>query len=534
MPFNSAGKNKDRPSLSNRNQYSYKSIFEMADVGIIISDLESGVIIAANPMACKMYGLQHEEMVGKLIIDLIEPVDHDLYNKFVAEIQVNSHSQALLRHCHKDRSISYVEVKGGKMDFGGQVCILNTLQDASHWVLAEKAFLEQAKIHDREQSTILDISQTLASSLELKPGIVLDELRIMIEYVHAVRFELEDTALVAVHARGSRSLEELLPFSLQLNDPRNDPQIMSGLFNERYPTLIEDVWSDEPEANALRAILDDKLVALLGDMHAWMWVPIKHKGRLLGGLGIAHPIKSFYNPHHADLALTVANQAAIAIANAELYVHARTLAALQERQKLARDIHDAVNQSLFSAGLIADVLPRLWEKDPLSARKELENLRRLILGAQADLRLLMTELRPNALIHTNLGDLIKQLGISLTARTNIPVKISIKEEMHPPGEVQLAFYRLCQEGFNNIAKHAEAKRVEVFYNSNKDGADLRIKDDGSGFDPNYHPAGHYGIVMMRERAKAVGASLNIISHLGKGTTILIHWPSKLEKEGLKA
>jgi signal transduction histidine kinase len=103
--------------------------------------------------------------------------------------------------------------------------------------------------------------------------------------------------------------------------------------------------------------------------------------------------------------------------NAELYEHAQALAALQERQRLARNLHDAVNQSLFSAGLIAEVLPRLWERDPDEGRRSLEDLRRLTRGAQADMRLLLAELRPSTLTDAELGDLLRLLGNALAGRT---------------------------------------------------------------------------------------------------------------------
>jgi signal transduction histidine kinase len=155
---------------------------------------------------------------------------------------------------------------------------------------------------------------------------------------------------------------------------------------------------------------------------SWMWVPLAIKGRMIGAVGVAHAERNFFSPHHADLALTVANQAAITMVNAELYEQAHILASLQERQRLARNLHDAVNQSLFSAGLIAEVLPRLWERDPDEGRRSLDDLRRLTRGAQADMRLLLAELRPSTLTDAELGDLLRLLANALTGRTNIPIQ----------------------------------------------------------------------------------------------------------------
>ncbi len=192
-----------------------------------------------------------------------------------------------------------------------------------------------------------------------------------------------------------------------------------------------------------------------------MWVPLAVKGRIIGGLGVAHARRNYFTAHHAALALSMADQVAITMVNAELYEHARALAALQERQRLAQNLHDAVNQSLFSAGLIAEVLPRLWERDPVEARQSLEDLRRLTRGALAEMRELLAELRPSVLTDSSLGDLLRQLANAFTGRTNVPASVTIAGEHVLSAEIQVAFYRICQEALNNIAKHAEASQVEI-------------------------------------------------------------------------
>src|SRR6185436_15384959 len=149
--------------------------------------------------------------------------------------------------------------------------------------------------------------------------------------------------------------------------------------------------------------------------------------------------------------------------------------ALQERQNLARNLHDAVNQSLFSAGLIAEVLPRLWEREPDEGRRALEDLRRLTRGALAEMRLLLAELRPSALSDTELGDLIHLLGNALAGRINIPVAVTVEGQWVLPAEVQVALYHLCQEGLNNIAKHARADRVEIHLRYETGAVELHIR-----------------------------------------------------------
>jgi two-component system nitrate/nitrite sensor histidine kinase NarX len=219
----------------------------------------------------------------------------------------------------------------------------------------------------------------------------------------------------------------------------------------------------------------------------------------------------------------MANQAAITIVNAQLYEQAQAAATLQERQRLAQNLHDAVNQSLFSAGLIAEVLPRLWDKDQAAGRQSLEDLRRLTRGALAEMRALLAELRPEVLIDSDLGDLLRQLGNAFTGRTNIPVVVFVAGQGDLPPDVQVAFYRLCQEALNNIAKHARATQVTVHLAYDAAAVELNIHDDGRGFRPERISSGHYGLSMMHERAEAAGLVLSVTSQPGQGTEIAIHW-----------
>jgi len=205
---------------------------------------------------------------------------------------------------------------------------------------------------------------------------------------------------------------------------------------------------------------------------------------------------------------------------------------IAERHNLAQNLHDAVNQSLFSAGLIAEVLPHLWDRDQESARRSLEDLRRLTRGAQAEMRGLLAELRPSTLTDAELGDLLRLLGNSFSGRTNIPVTVTINGGGSLPAEVQVAIYRICQETLNNVAKYAGAGMVEIVLKHEDTAIELNIRDDGQGFDPERIAAGHYGLSMMRERAEAVGALLSITSQAGHGTELTIRWAEAGKKEAL--
>jgi two-component system nitrate/nitrite sensor histidine kinase NarX len=507
-------------------ELNYQSIFEAASDGLIVHDVETGRVVEANPAAGAMHGYAREDLIGLHSMTLIHPESQPVFDEYVQALQSGDVFQPLMVHVRRDGSPFYVEWRGTAFTYQGRPCLLSLVRDVSERVQAEQLLQQRVEARTREQSTLLEISQTLASALELQPALILDQLRVIVEYTYAGLFVLEDSALVALAMRGPQHVEQAVPFRVRLDGP----ETLAALFNGHRPIRIADVWSADPAAQFLRSLLDDRAAVLLEGAQAWMWVPLAVKGRVIGGVGVAHVERDYFTAHHADLALTVANQAAITMVNAELYERAQALAALHERQRLAQNLHDAVNQSLFSAGLIAEVLPRLWERDPDEGRRSLEDLRRLTRGALAEMRALLAELRPSILTDTDLGDLLRQLGSAFTGRTNIPVTVTVGGQGSLPGEVQEAFYRVCQEGLSNIAKHTEADRVAIHLRHDPGAVELCLSDDGCGFDPAHVSPGRSGLSMMRERAQAVGAVLSITSQPGQGTKVTIRWTQVQEQE----
>jgi len=203
---------------------------------------------------------------------------------------------------------------------------------------------------------------------------------------------------------------------------------------------------------------------------------------------------------------------------------------LEERHKLAHDLHDAVNQTLFSASLIAEVLPRMWELDQVEARRSLNDLSCLTRGALAEMRSLLAGLQPSTLTDTDLGDLLRQLGNALSSRANIPVVVTVKGQFVFPPEVQMAFYRVCQEALLNVAKHAKASHIEIDLQQARDMIELRIRDNGQGFDPEKNFSEHYGLNMMKVRAKAVGARLSIMRRTLQGMELTLRWKKAGKKK----
>jgi two-component system nitrate/nitrite sensor histidine kinase NarX len=262
-----------------------------------------------------------------------------------------------------------------------------------------------------------------------------------------------------------------------------------------------------------------------------MHVPIEVGGQIFGVFNADYLQPRGFGDDELRLFMALAQRAALAIENAQLYEQAQQAAVLEERQRLARDLHDAVTQTLFSASLIAEVLPTMWASDPKEGEQLLDDLQQLSRGALAEMRNLLLELRPSALTETGLGDLLSQLAEAIAGRTGIPVEVDlewVEESCTLPPDVHAALYRIAQEALNNVAKHAGASRVRVGLRceSNQDtgiSVQLRVSDDGCGFDLDCVPPGHLGLAIMRERAAGVGAELAIQSEPGVGTQVVVVW-----------
>jgi len=261
----------------------------------------------------------------------------------------------------------------------------------------------------------------------------------------------------------------------------------------------------------------------IGDYRAVLAVPLAVKSEAYGTLTLYYRAGRPFDEEDVTLASTVADQAALAIENARLSERAQQAATLEERQRLARELHDAVTQTLFSASLIAEVAPRLWQRDPDEASRRLEELRVLTRGALAEMRALLLELRPGALVETPIGLLVRQLSDAMTGRARLVADVRVTGERRLPAEVQVGLYRIAQEALNNVVKHAQATRVEVELTGSSVGIELAVLDDGCGFDPSSVPPGHLGVGIMRERAEAIGAQLSIGPREHGGTRVELRW-----------
>lgn len=215
-----------------------------------------------------------------------------------------------------------------------------------------------------------------------------------------------------------------------------------------------------------------------------------------------------------------------AIERKRAFEQAQHLAAFEERQRLARDLHDSVSQTLFSATMIAETMLHLYGSQSEPLRQGLDDLYRLTKGARSELQTLLLELRPIALTESSLDRLLTTLTNTLQSRTKATVTSSLTRDCTLPPPVQIVFYRVAQEAFNNITKYAQATNITLVLQrgngtGNDDSVMLRITDNGQGFTDQQTRG--MGLQIMRERANSINAELTIEGQKDQGTTIVLKW-----------
>jgi len=377
----------------------------------------------------------------------------------------------------------------------------------------------------RELSSLLEISHTVASTLQLKPllGLILDQLKLVIDYTGSSILTVEGDGLVFLDHRGPVPQEQLM----QLRFPVKHLGLIWETLRSRESIIVPDILEETPLAQAVRVAMGDLRETTFQYVHAWMAVPLVLRDQVIGMLVLTSSEEHAFTERHATLALAIANQAAIAIENARLYAQAQELAAVEERQKLARELHDSVSQALYGIALGLHTARIQVDRDPLELPEWLDYLLSLAEAALAEMRALIFELRPESLEREGLVTALSKQGAALQARHDIPVQTDLCEEPALPLTVKQELYRIAQEALHNTVKHARASKVNVLLSRTSEAVILEVRDDGVGFDPLGSFPGHLGLRSMQERVSNLGGTFDIESMPGDGTRICVCIPGRV-------
>lgn len=419
---------------------------------------------------------------------------------------------------------SAVPIRDANQNIKGAI-IVN--QDITERVQAYQMLEQRVEERTRELSTLVEVSRNVASTLELKPllSLILEQLKSVVSYSSAAIFTLEDEELVILEYDAPVLPRPVQPLRLPLEQAGYGQEVI----RRREPVIIDDVQGDIPLARAVQRLTGSDVKTIFSYAHSWMAIPLMVKDRVIGMLGLAYSQPGYYTSQHARLALTIANQAAVAIENARLYGQARQLSALEERQRLARELHDSVAQTLYSIALGARTARTLLDRDPAKAAEPMDYVRSLAEAGLAEMRALIFELQPKSLENEGLVAALTKQADALHARHGIDVHLSVCDEPSMSVEVRETLYRIAQEALHNIVKHARASQAEVQLTCGDAAIILEVKDNGLGFDPNGPFPGHLGLRSMRERAERMGGTFEVESAPGNGTRIRVLIPRSVDQ-----
>lgn len=274
--------------------------------------------------------------------------------------------------------------------------------------------------------------------------------------------------------------------------------------------LVQDTHKDERVA---RHITDPE------GIRAFMHIPLRLEGQVFGVFSVNNLRPHSLGPEEQRVFTSLAQRAAIAIRNARLYAQAHGRAALEERQKLARDLHDSVSQTIYGIVLGVRSAKAQLAQHPERVPATLDFVLKLAVAATAEMRALIFELRPDSLQQQGLAAALSKLAVIMQSRHGFLVETHLCAEPPLALEAKEALYRVAQEALNNIVKHAQARKVHLRLQQQEGRVELEVRDDGIGFDSQREYPGHLGLVSMRERIERLGGRFDITSSPGLGTTV---------------
>lgn len=497
-----------------REQY-FRATFEQSPVGMAHIGAD-GTWLRVNPKLRSMLGY------NKVHFQPLTIFEHILAKEDSARMRASISKLATGRADTARKEVSYQSKSGNiiqtlthmtavRSTEGRFLYAIVVMEDITERKRMEAAEHAQRLLAETLQNTAL----ALASSLDFSEvtNHILTNIERLVPHDAASLLLIKDAVAYVERARGygpeAESLEKnLQDFHIAVAESDRIMQMLRTKNAVLLP-LWEDhgSWDQVPGMAAMRSLLA---------------VPILERNEVLGFLKLHSRTPNFFTEAHARLLQAFAVQAAIAIQNAHAHEDAQALAAQNERHRLARELHDAVTQTLFSANVIADSIPRLWPEVPDPVQTQLQQLQLLTRGALGEMRILLLELRPEYLANMDLAAQLRQLLDAVQARKRLEVTFTAQVDVQIPPAVRIAFYRIAQEALNNIVKHAHANEICIELSAHEVSVELLIQDDGTGFDYPEQLAG-FGLHTMRERAEEVGAELNIITHPQAGTCVRVVW-----------
>lgn len=317
---------------------------------------------------------------------------------------------------------------------------------------------------------------------------------------------------------GRRGIPKEMLLDPPINFKLNDDVPLAEAVRARQPIFIQNAEEYRQRYPKVYETFHE-----LSHTEAMIALPMIVNEDIIGGISMSFPKALKITEQEREFMQTLGLQAAQALKRALLNERTQEMAAIQERQRLAQDLHDSVSQALFSATTIAQAVPLTWQKNPQKAMEQLQQVVQINRAAMGEMRILLLELRPQAIIKTPLNNLLQHLIDAAKGRAVIEAELTIEgTEYELTEDVHVALYRIAQESVNNILKHSHATAFSILLAYQPDQVTLRVQDNGQGFDVSQKTGG-MGLNNLRERSEAIGAALTLTSRPDTGTTVEVVW-----------
>ncbi len=333
-------------------------------------------------------------------------------------------------------------------------------------------------------------------------------------------------------------------FGQESGDPST--QLSQGLSDEFMNTIARTrldavvmgrLDSFEESARAPESPQPEELDTAASSPQSFMTAPMKVKGRVVGAISVAGPTAAGFDSEDGRLLTAIGHQVGIAVENARLFAQLQNMATLQERERIAREMHDGLAQVLSFLGIKARLVQQLLTSGRIEqAEADLDQMQKTVQEAYAEVRQSILSLRTAGELEKGLLSAIRESASDFAEQNSIPVEVALADEgevcFRPEAEVQLV--RIVQEALANVRKHARAGKVWIKLACVGDEAVLTVEDDGVGFDLSGVDGNQrhcFGLQTMRERAESIDAGLDVSSVPGEGTRIQVRFP--LEQHSTK-
>ena len=487
-----------------------RTLVEVVPTPVFVVDGNLGYVYV-NPAASELLGCGDQALVGTNLMDFVVRRERDEVSSYLrsnATDQPGRRSMTVLDRNGQEREVLLHHTR---LELGGHLLLAGIVEDVT-----ETRRVRREAVALAQSAASLGINRSLDATLEALAQSIVETTSAIACGVYLLEGDGN------LRTAGTFGLPRGYAAAADAAQKRGAPRAALRAIEAHATVIDEDVVS--------RRLADPRFAPLHDLIREVPWsvivsLPLMRHDGAIGALNAYY--SSGQRPPEIDMSFlrAMADQAASAVDYARLLAASRDKVALEERQRLARDLHDSVSQAVYGIALGARSAKELLSKDPAQVHEPLEYVLRLSEAALAEMRALIFELRPEALEREGLTGALKHHTAVLRARHGIAVEESFTGEPTMSWEAKQALYRIAQEALHNAGRHARATQVRIVLSQDDTEIRLEVSDNGVGFDTESEHPGHFGLNTMRERATELGGSLDIESRPQAGTRVRAFIPA---------